>query len=53
MAESLHKRHSCNEGEDVDSLVNLVRKVIDNTRLDEFFDANDLQPGMDWGAELR
>lgn len=39
------KRHSQGEGEDVDALVDLVREVIRNTRLNEFFDANDLQPG--------
>lgn len=47
------KRHSYVEGEDVDSLVTLVREVIRNTRLNDYFDANDLQPGADWEAELR
>lgn len=47
------KRHSHTEGEDVDGLINLVREVIRNTRLKDFFDANDLQPGMDWDAELK
>ncbi|GED47118.1 hypothetical protein HME01_29700 [Vreelandella aquamarina] len=47
------KRHSQGEGEDVDALVDLVREVIRNTRLNEFFDANDLQPGTDWEQELR
>jgi len=47
------KRHSQGEGEDVDALVELVREVIRNTRLNEFFDANDLQPGTDWDQELR
>ncbi|MBK5911492.1 hypothetical protein CCR85_08315 [Rhodothalassium salexigens] len=47
------KRHSQGEGEDVDALVDLVREVIRNTRLNEFFDANDLQPGTDWDQELR
>ena len=47
------KRHSHIEGEDVDALVDLVREVIRNTRLNEFFDANDLQPGTDWDEELR
>ena len=47
------KRHSYSEGEDVDDLVNLVRGVIANTRLNDFFDANDLQPGKDWNAELK
>ncbi|SFT98651.1 TIR domain-containing protein [Sedimentitalea nanhaiensis] len=47
------KRHSQGEGEDVDALVDLVREVIRNTRLNEFFDANDLQPGTAWDQELR
>lgn len=47
------KRHSYTEGEDVDDLINLVRKVIGSTRLDDFFDANDLQPGMNWDAEIK
>lgn len=47
------KRHSYTEGEDVDALVGLVREVIGSTRLNDFFDANDLQPGTDWDAELR
>lgn len=47
------KRHSYSEGEDVDELVALVRQVIGSTRLNDFFDANDLQPGTDWDAELR
>jgi len=33
--------------------VALVRQVIGSTRLDDFFDANDLQPGTDWDANLR
>lgn len=47
------KRHSYSEGENVNELVSLVRQVISNTRLNDFFDANDLQPGVDWDAELR
>lgn len=47
------KRHSYTEGEDVDALVGLVREVIGSTRLNDFFDANDLQPGRNWDAELR
>lgn len=29
-----------------------VRSVIGKTRLEDFFDANDLQPGADWAASL-
>lgn len=47
------KRHSHTEGEDVDALVGLVREVIGSTRLNDFFDANDLQPGTNWDAELK
>ena len=34
-------------------LITLVRQVIANTRLREFFDASDLQPGRDWETELQ
>jgi len=47
------KRHSLEEGDDVDELVNLVRRIIADTRLNDFFDASDLQPGSDWDSELR
>ena len=47
------KRHSATEGENVDALVAAVRDVISHTRLQDFFDASDLQPGQDWDAELR
>ncbi|MFD1156802.1 TIR domain-containing protein [Roseovarius aestuarii] len=46
------KRSNLSEGKDVDELVDGVRKFIAATRLDEFFDAHDLQPGKDWEAEL-
>lgn len=46
------KRQSSVEGEDVEELINLVREVIRNTHLMEYFDASDLQPGADWDAEL-
>ena len=46
------KQHSCAEGKNTDNLIRLVREVIGSTRLGDFFDANDLQPGSDWGAEL-
>jgi len=39
--------------EDVPMLIALVRTIIAETRLRCFFDANDLQPGRDWEAELR
>lgn len=47
------KRHSEKEGADVERLVALIREVIRDTRLNDFFDANDLQPGRDWEAELK
>jgi hypothetical protein len=47
------KRPSHAEGDDVNALVELVREVIGRTRLNDFFDANDLQPGTDWDADLR
>lgn len=46
------KRHSSGE-EDVSALVSLVRDIIRDTRLNEFFDASDLQPGEIWDGRLR
>jgi hypothetical protein len=42
------KRLSSVEEEEVSSLVALVREVIANTRLKDFFDAQDIQPNTDW-----
>lgn len=42
------KRLSSVEEEQVSSLVALVRDVIANTRLADFFDAQDIQPNEDW-----
>lgn len=39
--------------EDSTALIAGVRSVIAATRLKDFFDANDLQPGGDWDPELR
>lgn len=39
--------------EDSSELIASVRDVIQNTRLQEFFDASDLQPGEDWDVALR
>lgn len=47
------KRASPGDEEDTTALVALVRTVIMGTRLRSFFDANDLQPGIDWDQELR
>lgn len=47
------KRHSRGEGDTVDALIGEVRQVIGSTRLQEFFDAADLQVGKDWDATLR
>lgn len=41
------------EKENVTTLMSAVRDVIADTRLQEFFDASDLQPGADWDEELR
>jgi hypothetical protein len=35
-----------------ETLVRRVREVILDTKLEDFFDAQDLQPGCDWSAEL-
>lgn len=39
--------------QDISALIDLVRATIGETRLQHFFDANDLQPGRDWDNELR
>lgn len=46
------KRSASTEMVDVATLVELVRSVIGSTHLDAFFDATDLQPGVDWAEEL-
>jgi len=47
------KRHSLTELENVEALIASVRQTIASTHLADFFDASDLQPGTDWGSELR
>ena len=47
------KRYSPEERESVAALIAAVREAIGNTRLADFFDASDLQPGQDWDSELR
>jgi hypothetical protein len=47
------KRNLPGDHEDTAALIAMVREVIANTHLRHFFDANDLQPGSDWDAELR
>ena len=47
------KRNSESEGPEVQDLVDLVRSLVGQTHLSEFFDASDLQPGEDWAQELR
>lgn len=39
--------------EDTTGLIALIRDVVAQTRLSEYFDASDLQPGGDWDNELR
>lgn len=46
------KRHAEDEEGAVVRLIDLVRRVIDETRLTDFFDASDLQPGEDWAPKL-
>lgn len=47
------KRATTEEEDDVNELVHLVRDVIGSTRLRDFFDARDLQPGQLWDDSLR
>jgi hypothetical protein len=46
------KRHAEDEKGAVVRLIDLVRRVINDTRLTDFFDASDLQPGDDWAPTL-
>lgn len=49
-----HTKHaSRGEKDDVAALIQQVRDVVAQTRLREFFDAHDLQPGRDWDDMLR
>lgn len=47
------KRHQSGQEKDELSLLDVVRETIHDTRLQEYFDASDLQPGTDWDEELR
>lgn len=47
------KRSHPGDEEDTEGIVELVRQVIARTRLREYFDASDLQPGSNWDDELR
>jgi hypothetical protein len=47
------KRADQGEEANVLELINRVRSIIGDTRLNDFFDANDLQPGCDWDETLR
>lgn len=47
------KRSAAVDMGDVNDLISIVRSVIRATRLQEFFDASDLQPGTDWSHELQ
>lgn len=46
------KRSSFAESAEVGALIDLVRDVIATTRMREFFDTRDLQPGTDWADAL-
>lgn len=49
-----HTKHATHaEKDQVTELINKTRAIIGNTRLQQFFDANDLQPGRNWDDELR
>lgn len=48
-----HTKHQAElEKDDDPTIVDLVRHVIAGTRLRDFFDAADLQPGEDWAPKL-
>jgi hypothetical protein len=46
------KRPGVGEAEEVPALIRAVREVIAGTRLTDFFDAQDLQPGREWEDSL-
>ncbi len=48
-----HTRDTRGERPEIRGLIDLVRSTIGRTRLNQFFDMNDLQPGVDWDRELR
>src|SRR5262249_5836333 len=48
-----HTKRSAADEDGVLDLISRVRTIIGQTRLGQFFDANDLQPGYDWDAALR
>lgn len=48
-----HTRQSAGSAAAVTELTGLVGTAISDSRLGEFFDARDLQPGEDWAAKLR
>ena len=49
-----HTKRGVTSGqEDTLKLTSLVRDIIAGTRLAEYFDASDLQPGVDWESDLR
>jgi TIR domain len=48
-----HTRQSAGSAAAVTALTELVATAISGSRLGEFFDARDLQPGEDWAARLR
>jgi hypothetical protein len=46
------KRHTAAQRDAGPKLVNDVRRVLRDTRLDEFFDAHDIQVGSNWASTL-
>jgi hypothetical protein len=46
------KRSAPGDADRIQALIERVRYLIANTRLGEYFDASDLQPGSDWADEL-
>ena len=48
-----HTRQSARTGSTITELTALASTAIGDSRLGEFFDARDLQPGEDWAARLR
>lgn len=48
-----HTKRGSGEGTAMAKLADRVRSVVQATRLQDFFDTNDLQPGEDWDQRLR
>lgn len=47
-----HTKQSGTDDDDIKNLLDLVRKAVENTRLQKYIDSNDIQPSVDWAEDL-